>query len=253
MIMRKIIFLVSLFIAPLCAVTTLSAQNTKSITLHHGSIKEIHSTLPTCITVTNDGSDLIEISFPAAVEPYIKIEIDKRGNILDFDRADKRVSRDKLAQLNDKNPIRVRMSSAVLSSILNTSDMSVAFEDGSVGEWFNIVNTGSIFVNGEVLKAKNKIEYYNTGTFTSEIKSYNTDILGLTSTGFLYVNGSTTAKYIDQSSTGIENTNLKVSCVKLTITSTGSGVIKYEGTADQVEVMSTGSATIHTSKLNYEQ
>lgn len=252
--MRKMIVLV-MMATTLCAINSLSAQGVdeKSITLHNGAIKEIHAILPTLITVTNSGDDRIDISFPADVEPYLDIEIIKQDNILSFDVKDKSKTRRELNAILEKNPIRVHMSSSVLTSIMNTSDMSITFADGSVGEWFNIVNTGTIFVNGEVLKAKNKIECYNTGTFTSKIKSYDTDILGLTSTGFLYVNGTTSAKYIEQSSTGIENTNLKVACVKLTITSTGSGVINYEGTADDVEVMSTGSATIHTSKLNFEQ
>lgn len=250
--MRKIIFLISLAVVSICSVTTLSAQGIqeKSLTLHHGSIKEIHSTLPTCITVANDGSDAIEIVFPANVEPHLEIEIDKRDDILSFDVIDESITHRELNAVLQKNPIRVRMSTAVLSDILNTSDMSITFEDGSVGEWFQVINTGTLFVNGEVLAAKKKIEYYNTGTFTSKIHSYNTAILCLTNTGFLYTNGYTTAKYVEQSSTGIENTDLKVACEKLSISTTGSGVIKYEGTVDDVEIVSTGRAKILTSKLN---
>ena len=253
--MRKIMFLMSFVVVSICTVTTLSAQGIqeKSLMLHHGSIKEIHSTLPTTITVANDGSDAIEIVFPANVEPYLEIEIDKRDDILSFDVIDECITRRELNAVLQKSPIRVRMSTAVLSDILNTSDMSITFEDGSVGEWFQVINTGTLFVNGEVLNAKNKIEYYNTGTFTSQIKSYITDILCLTNTGFLYTKGTTTAKYVEQTSTGIENTDLVVCCNKLSITSTGSGVIKYKGGADDVEVMSTGRAKIHTSKLNSEQ
>ena len=252
--MRKIKFTATMFLAALCGVTALSAQdvNMQSLTLRHAGVKEIHATLPTCITVANNGSDAIEISFPANVEPYLEIEIIKKDNVLSFDVKDKSMPRRELNAILEKNPIRVSMSSSVLTDILNTSDMSITFVDGSVGEFFQIINTGSIFVNGDVLKAE-KIEYYNTGAFTSEIKSYDADILCLTNTGFLYTKGTTTANYVEQSSTGIENTDLVVNCGKLSISSTGSGVIKYEGRADDVEVISTGRAKIRTSKLNSEE
>ena len=48
----------------------------------------------------------------------------------------------------------------------------------------------------------------------------------------------------------IESTNLDVECRKLNITSTGSGVITYRGTADEVDIISTGRASIRTSELN---
>ena len=253
--MRKIMFCAALVVASLCTIATLSAQSTnvKSVTLHHAGIKEIHATVPTCITVANDTSDAIEIVFPADVERYLKIEIINKGDILSFDIKDESITHRELNAIMKKNPIRVHMSSSVLTKVRNTSDMSITFADGSVGEWFQVTNTGTLFVNGEALKAQKKIEYYNTGTFTSQIKSYITDILCLTNTGFLYTKGTTTAKHVEQASTGIENTDLVVCCNKLSITSTGSGVIKYEGRADNVEVTSTGRAKIRTSKLNSEQ
>ena len=61
--MRKIMFCAALVVASLCTIATLSAQSTnvKSVTFHHAGIKEIHATVPTCITVANDTSDAIEI------------------------------------------------------------------------------------------------------------------------------------------------------------------------------------------------
>ncbi|MBR5206697.1 MAG: DUF2807 domain-containing protein [Alistipes sp.] len=84
----------------------------------------------------------------------------------------------------------------------------------------------------------------------SEIEGYTADNLMLTNTGYLYVNGKATAKYIEQNSTGIERRDLDVECRKLNITSTGSGVVTYRGTADEVDIISTGRAGIRTSELN---
>lgn len=253
--MKNMMFGVTMILALLCGVTVLSAQdaNIQNLRLHHACIEEIHSTLPTCITIANNSSDAIEISLPVNVEPYIEIEVDKKDNILSFDIKEQSMERRNIVSLLEKNPIRVSLSSASLTNILNTSDMSITFEDGTVSKWFQVINTGTLFINGEALNAKDKIEYHNTGTFTSQIKHYNTDMLFLVNTGFLYTNGTTTAKYIEQASTGIENTDLEVACLKLSIHSTGSGVIKYKGSADEVEVLSTGKAKIRTSQLNREE
>jgi hypothetical protein len=253
--MKRILFFAAALLALVGNTTTLSAQDIEqeSITLTQRNIQEIHSSLPTLITVTAEDSDHITITIPMEAIPYVEFDIDHLSKVLSIKHSESYSSRKQLESIyNNKTPIDIRVPSSSITDIMNTSDMSITFENSSVGNWFQVINTGTMFIHGEALNAKDKIEFYNTGTLTSKIKYYNTSILCLTNTGFLLTSGSTTAKHIDQNSTGIENTNLEVACEKITIASTGSGVIRYHGTADDVEVTSTGKAHIRTSELNAE-
>lgn len=253
--MKRILFFAAALLALVGNTTTLSAQDIEqeSITLTQRNIQEIHSSLPTLITVTAEDSDHITITIPMEAIPYVEFDIDHLSKVLSIKHSESYSSRKQLESIyNNKTPIDIRVPSSSITDIMNTSDMSITFENSSVGNWFQVINTGTMFIHGEALNAKDKIELYNTGTLTSKIKNYNTSILCLTNTGFLLTSGSTTAKHIDQNSTGIENTNLEVACEKITIASTGSGVIRYHGKADDVEVTSTGKAHIRTSELNAE-
>lgn len=75
----------------------------------------------------------------------------------------------------------------------------------------------------------------------------------LTNVGYLFIEGTTTANYIEHNSVGRDNVDLEVACLKLDVTSTGSGVVEYRGTADEVNITSLGQAIIRTLELNDEQ
>lgn len=225
-------------------------EMTKHIDLSCQGLKEVQSEIPAVVTLVAGDSGEIDVEYPAAVEGYVNIYVE--GNILYLDRKDDTVTRAQLAPLADGNPVRVRVSSSHIDSVLNTSDMDLVVEDSKFANILTIVNTRTMSVLGEAIEALHEVEIYNTGTMTCRIKQYNTDYLELVNTGWLYVNGTTTACVVEQQSTGIENTTLKVACEKLDISSTGSGVIIYSGSADDVSVIATGDATIRTSELNVE-
>ena len=223
---------------------------TKHIDLSCQRLKEVQSEIPAVVTLVAGDSGEIDVEYPAAVEGYVNIYV--KGNILYLDRKDDTVTRKQLAPLADGNPVRVRVSSSRIDSVVNTSEMDLVVEDSKFANILTIVNTRTMSVLGEAIEASHEVEIYNTGTMTCRIKQYNTDYLELVNTGWLYVNGTTTARVVEQRSTGIENTTLKVACKKLDISSTGSGVIIYSGSADDVSVIATGDATIRTSELNVE-
>ena len=237
-----------MLISSLCVAE--AQEMTKHIDLSCQGLKEVQSEIPAVVTLVAGDSGEIDVEYPAAVEGYVNIYV--KGNILYLDRKDDTVTRKQLAPLADGNPVRVRVSSSHIDSVVNTSEMDLVVEDSKFANILTIVNTRTMSVLGEAIEASHEVEIYNTGTMTCRIKQYNTDYLELVNTGWLYVNGTTTASVIEQQSTGIENTTLKVACKKLDISSTGSGVIIYSGSADDVSVLATGDATIRTSELNVE-
>lgn len=237
-----------MLISSLCVAE--AQEMTKHIDLSCQGLKEVQSEIPAVVTLVAGDSGEIDVEYPAAVEGYVNIYVE--GNILYLDRKDDTVTREQLAPLADGNPVRVRVSSSHIDSVLNTSEMDLVVEDSKFANTLTIVNTRTMSVLGEAIEASHEVEIYNTGTMTCRIKQYNTDYLELVNTGWLYVNGTTTACVVEQQSTGIENTTLKVACEKLDISSTGSGVIIYSGSADDVSVIATGDATIRTSELNVE-
>lgn len=238
----------------IASIFSLSAQdaNYKDTTLTFNELKEIHATLPTHITICDSDSDIIAISYPEAAEEYIDVSIDKKDSALIIKRKKAQQKSNKTAYVSEKYPIRIRIPSSSIRRVLNTSDMILHLENSTFADWTMIANTGSLGITGETIKAKTKIEYYNTGTMTNNLKHHETSMLMLSNTGFLLTQGETSASHIEHSSTGIENTDLKVSCKKLEIHSTGKGVLRYRGKADLVSVASTGSAHIRTSELNAE-
>ena len=237
-----------MLISSLCVAE--AQEMTKHIDLSCQGLKEVQSEIPAVVTLVAGDSGEIDVEYPAAVEGYVNIYV--KGNILYLDRKDDTVTRKQLAPLADGNPVRVRVSSSHIDSVVNTSEMDLVVEDSKFANILTIVNTRTMSVLGEAIEASHEVEIYNTGTMTCRIKQYNTDYLELVNTGWLYVNGTTTASVIEQQSTGIENTTLKIACKKLDISSTGSGVIIYSGSADDVSVIATGDATIRTSELNVE-
>lgn len=250
-IMKRISLSIALIMASLFS---LSAQDAdyKSMTLTFAELKEVHATIPTHITITASGSDTIEVSYPADAEEYIDIFVDKKDSALIIKPEKSTVKSRRDFPVSEKRPIRVSIPSSSIRRILNTSDMILHLENSTFDNWAMIANTGTLGITGEAIVAKTKIEYYNTGTMTNNLKRHDTSMLMLSNTGFLLTKGETSAEHIEQNSTGIENTDLRVSCKKLEIHSTGSGKIRYRGSADSVNIASTGSAHISTSELNAE-
>ena len=215
--------------------------------LRHSELKELISTLPATVTVTDEESDIITIAAPTSVFPYLKFDFrDDTLAIASDNDAPKKV----MATLNQKCHIEVTIPSQSLRSITNTSDMNLFFKSGKCADKLQMVNTLTMSIIATDITAESNIEIYNTGTMTMKVDNINTEQLFTLNTGHLYMRGATTATAILQNSSGIENSLLNVDCQKLEIVSTGEGIIEFHGIADAVTVANMGKAKIKTSKLN---
>ncbi len=255
--MRKIFFIA---LSAVCFVTAAQAQKVVSISkadnhaieytvteLRHSELKELISTLPATVTVTDEESDIITIAAPTSVFPYLKFDF--RGDSLAI-ACDNDAPNKVMATLNQNCHIEVTIPSQSLRSITNTSDMNLYFESGKCANKLLITNTLTMGIISDEITAESNIEIYNTGTMTLKVDNINTEQLFTLNTGYLYMRGATTANSILQNSSGIENSLLNVDCQKLEILSTGEGIIEFHGIADDVTVANMGKATIKTSKLN---
>lgn len=215
--------------------------------LRHSELKELISTLPATVTITDEESDIITIAAPTSVFPYLKFDFrDDTLAIASDNDAPKKV----MATLNQKCHIEVTIPSESLRSITNTSDMNLFFKSGKCADKLQIVNTLTMSIIATDITAESNMEIYNTGTMTLKVDNLNTEQLFTLNTGYLYMRGATTATAILQNSSGIENSLLNVDCQKLEILSTGEGIIEFHGIADAVTVANMGKAKIKTSKLN---
>ena len=215
--------------------------------LRHSELKELISTLPATVTVTDEDSDIITIAAPTSVFPYLKFDF--RGDSLAI-ASDNDAPNKVMATLNQQCHIEVTIPSQSLRSITNTSDMNLYFESGKCADKLIITNTLTMGIISTEITAESNIEIYNTGTMTMNVDNLNTEQLFTLNTGYLYMRGATTATAILQNSSGIENSLLNVDCQKLEIVSTGEGIIEFHGIADDVTVANMGKAKIKTSKLN---
>lgn len=255
--MRKI-FLIALSVV--CFVAAAQAQKVVSISkadnhaieytvteLRHSELKELISTLPATVTITDEESDIITIAAPTSVFPYLKFDFrDDTLAIASDNDAPKKV----MATLNQKCHIEVTIPSESLRCITNTSDMNLYFKSGKCADKLQMVNTLTMSIIATDITAESNMEIYNTGTMTMKVDNLNTEQLYTLNTGYLYMRGATTATAILQNSSGIENSLLNVDCQKLEIVSTGEGIIEFHGIADDVTVANMGKAKIKTSKLN---
>ena len=255
--MRKIFFIA---LSAVCFVAAAQAQKVVSISkadnhtieyttteLHHSELKELISTLPATVTVTDEESDIITIAAPTSVFPYLKFDF--RGDtfaIVPVNDAPNKV----MSTLNQNCHIEVTIPSQSLRCITNTSDMNLFFKSGKCADKLQMVNTLTMSIIATDITAESSMEIYNTGTMTMKVDNLNTEQLYTLNTGYLYMRGATTATAIQQSSSGIENSLLNVDCQKLEILSTGEGIIEFHGIADDVTVANMGKAKIKTSKLN---
>ena len=215
--------------------------------LRHSELKELISTLPATVTITDEESDIITIAAPTSVFPYLKFDF--RGDTLAI-ASDNDAPKKVMATLNQKCHIEVTIPSESLRSITNTSDMNLFFKSGKCADKLQMVNTLTMSIIATDITAESNIEIYNTGTMTMKVDNLNTEQLFTLNTGYLYMRGATTATAILQNSSGIENSLLNVDCQKLEIVSTGEGIIEFHGIADAVTVANMGKAKIKTSKLN---
>ena len=215
--------------------------------LRHSELKELISTLPATVTVTDEESDIITIAAPTSVFPYLKFDF--RGDSLAI-ASDNDAPKKVMATLNQKCHIEVTIPSQSLRCITNTSDMNLFFKSGKCADNLQMVNTLTMSIIATDITAESNMEICNTGTMTMKVDNLNTEQLYTLNTGYLYMRGATTATAIQQSSSGIENSLLNVDCQKLEIVSTGKGLIEFRGIADDVTVANMGKAKIKTSKLN---
>ena len=255
--MKKIFFIL---MSVACVMTTAQAQKVVSISkadnhtieyttteLHHSELKELISTLPATVTVTDEESDIITIAAPTSVFPYLKFDF--RGDtfaIVPVNDAPNKV----MSTLNQNCHIEVTIPSQSLRCITNTSDMNLFFKSGKCADKLQMVNTLTMSIIATDITAESNMEIYNTGTMTMKVDNLNTEQLFTMNTGYLYMRGATTAKSVLQNSSGIENSLLNVDCQKLEIITTGEGIIEFHGVADDVTVANMGKAKIKTSKLN---
>lgn len=212
-------------------------------------LEEIVSHLPVVVTLVDGSDGHIEISYPKAEAEYLRCKVDDNGKSLTVGRNGD-VEQPKRSLISEHSPVRVTLSATTLRTIANAGDMSLNIERDSFDKWLNIVNSSTLFINADSISADDKIELVNHGTMSCHVDNWRTENLMLTNAGYLFIEGTTTAKYIEQNSIGIDSTNLNVDCSKIEVISTGSGVIEYHGTADEVNITSMGQATIRTSELN---
>ena len=201
--MRKIFFIV---LSVVCFVAAAQAQKVVSISkadnhaieytvteLRHSELKELISTLPATVTITDEDSDIITIAAPTSVFPYLKFDF--RGDTLAI-ASDNDAPKKVMATLNQKCHIEVTIPSESLRSITNTSDMNLFFKSGKCADKLQMVNTLTMSIIATDITAESNMEIYNTGTMTLKVDNLNTEQLFTLNTGYLYMRGATTATAI---------------------------------------------------------
>lgn len=221
-------------------------------TIEAPGLEEIVSHLPVVVTLVDGSEGHIEVNYPKAEADYLKCRVDDSGRTLIVGR-NWNIEQPKRSLISEHSPVRVTLSVTTLRTITNAGDMSLNIKHDGFAEWLNIINSSTLFINADSISADAKIELVNNGTMTCHVNNWRTENLMLKNVGYLFIEGTTTANYIEHNSVGRDNVDLEVACLKLDVTSTGSGVVEYRGTADEVNITSLGQATIRTSELNNEQ
>ncbi len=219
----------------------------KSINLSAPALCEIVSSLPVDIKLVDGDEGSIEISYPKQEEEWLDCRVMDGIQLI---IAPKKDAKPKSTVISPMTPIFVKLSTSKLRSIFATADMDLEVECDRFHSWLQIVSNSTMSIVAESITADSKIEILSNSTSTYNVKHWNTNNLVITNMGFLLLDGSTTAKTIEHASSGIDNITLDVNCHKLDVTSVGSGTICYSGTADEVNIVSMGKATIRTSALN---
>lgn len=222
---------------------------TKELTCEN--LNQINCFLPVVLRLVDGEEGHIEISYPMAEHRYIRYGINDGTKFSvgrdGFQKAPKKTI------LSIETPIYITVSSSKLGYILSTSDTNIFVESDRFADELMLANSGySLSIIAKSITAKESIKVHTTGTMTCEVEEWNTDNLELFNNGYLYIDGSTTAKHIKQSSLGIESTRLTVDCETLSVLARGNGIISYKGTAGNVNINSLGKTTIRTSELIQE-
>lgn len=213
-------------------------------------LRGIISSLPVVITLTEGVEGDIEVSYPVAEHRYIRCGVASNKLCIGRNGYDKSP---KNTILSDKTPIYVTLTASKIENITNHADMVLHIERDSFANELIIGNGGTgLFVIAQSITAKDKILVISNGTTTFEVKEWNTTNFDITNHAYLYIDGSTTAKNIEQSNCSIISVTLNVDCHKLNIIDDGKGVVRYKGRAEDLMVVSTGKTTIYTSELECE-
>lgn len=256
--MKKSIFIFTALLS-LCVsvnaqqITAINSCDTsyKATTIEHMQLEQIHSTLPVALTITAESSDTITIEYPETVEPYIKFEINRE--MLCISERDEEVTRRQLLQLGSLQRINVRVPSSCINYIANFSDMTIDFENERYAKSLEIINAGTMYIKGKAITADVKIDITNFGTLLSMVEHYTTTSLSITNSGQLSIVGEISATFVEHNTMGVENSDINVKCHQLDITTFGSGILRYSGTADSFNISHVGDGQVITSGLNIEQ
>lgn len=255
--MKKSIFIFAALLS-LCAsanaqeITTINTCGTPctTTTIEHMQLEQIHSTLPVALTITAESSDTITIEYPETVEPYIKFEINRE--MLCISERDESVTRRQLLQLGSLQRINIRVPSSCINYVANFSDMTIEFENERCAKSLEIVNAGTMYINGKAITADAKIDITNFGSLLSMVGRYTTTTLSITNSGQLSIVGEISATLVEHNTMGVENSDINVKCHQLDITTFGSGILRYSGTADSFNISHLGDGQVVTSGLNVE-
>lgn len=248
--MKKIAILLLSIVAMSYGVSA-QQENIKRVEIKHKGVNEIQSSLPVLLRFVDGQDGDIEIKYPASVEEFITVGFDENSDILIIKANGKDLPRKFEDAVNEKQPILVNICASSIKSILNTSDMSIHFDRLKQAEALDIINTLTLSISGKELEATDKFQIYNTGTMTCRIKKMSSEsIFATNNMGYLHIEGVAEAKHIEYNSIGIDSLDLDVTCTKLQIATTGSGLIKCSGVADDVDVVSMGKTTIRLNELN---
>lgn len=219
---------------------------TKELTCEE--LNQINCYLPVVLRLVDGEEGHIEISYPLDEHRYIRYSI--------YDGTKLSIGRDgfqkapKKTILSAETPIYLTVSSSKLSYILSTSDTIVFVESDRFADELMLANSGyCLSIIAKSITAKESIKVHTTGTMTCEVEEWNTNNLQLFNNGYLYIDGTTTAKHIKQSSLGIESTRLTIDCESLEVFAKGEGIISYKGRAGDIIINSQGKTTIRTSEL----
>ena len=256
--MKRMIIMAALLLA---AITTTNAQAriekrsvgageidyiTKELTCEE--LTQISCFLPVELRLVDGAEGHIEISYPMDEHRYIRYGIND-GTKLSIGR-DGFQKAPKKTILSADTPIYLTVSSSKLCYILSTSDTEVFVESDRFADELMLTNSGySLSIIAKSITAKESIKIHTTGTMTCEVEKWNSDNLQLFNNGYLYIDGTTTAKHIKHTSLGIDSTRLTVDCESLKVFARGEGIISYKGTAGNITINSLGKTTIRTSEL----
>jgi hypothetical protein len=263
--MKKIILVIAVIIAAVAAQAqtvvedkVIGGETIRYVTEHLSSVEltALLAFVHVDVTLYDGEEGAVEISYPLAERPYINFGIEnyegKKALIIGRNGY---VDIPKKTLLSDKVPIYVRVSASQLKTISGHGDTMLRIERDKFANDLTLKNGFVMSIVTKSITALNSLTIHNAGTMTCHVKEWNTANIKVSSSGYLYMHGATTAKQITYSCAkeSISDVRLDVDCEGLYVLSRGKGVLRYRGKADDVQVSSRGKrCTIYTSELNAE-